>query len=75
MEAAEEAAEAEGVAWAAAMALIPEENVNSIDTVAATGRKYHSIPYRTSDLLKMSVCVFISVSVVILAKANLVSVV
>ena len=38
--AAEEAVEAEDVAWVAAMALIPEENVNSTDTVAATDRKY-----------------------------------
>lgn len=36
----EEAVEAEDVAWAAAMALIPEENVNLIDTVAVTDRKY-----------------------------------
>lgn len=37
---AEVAVEAEGVAWVAAMALMPEENVNLIDTVAATDREY-----------------------------------
>lgn len=36
---AEEAVEAEDVAWAAVMDLIPEENVNLIDIVAVTDRK------------------------------------
>lgn len=40
---AEEAVEAEGVALAEVMALIPEENVNLIGTVAVTGRKCFSV--------------------------------
>lgn len=36
----EVAVEAEDVAWAAAMALTPEESVNLTDTVAVTDRKY-----------------------------------
>lgn len=40
MAAEEEAVEAEDVVLVAAMALIPEENVNLIDTVAVTDRKY-----------------------------------
>lgn len=36
---AEGAVEAEAAEWAEAMVLILEGNVNSIDTVAATGRK------------------------------------
>lgn len=38
----EEPVEAEAAAWAEAMALILEANVNSIDTVAAIGRKCFS---------------------------------
>lgn len=36
----EVAVEAEAAAWVAAMALMPEENGNLIDTVAATDREY-----------------------------------
>lgn len=39
---AEEAVEAEAVEWAEAMVLTLEANVNSIDTVAAIGRKCFS---------------------------------
>lgn len=43
--AAEEAVEAEDAAWVAAMALIPEENANLIDTAAVTDRKYFFSSY------------------------------
>lgn len=39
MAVAEVDVEVEDVAWVAVMALIPEESVNLIDTVAATNRK------------------------------------
>lgn len=42
---AEAAEEAEAAAWVATMALTPEENVNSIDTVAVTDRKYFFASY------------------------------
>lgn len=44
--------EAEDVAWVAAMVLIPEENVNLIDTVAVTDRKYF---FSTNIALKYNI--------------------
>lgn len=45
MAAEEEAVEAEDGASVAPMVLIPEENVNLIDTVAVTDRKYFFSSY------------------------------
>lgn len=39
--------EAEAGAWAVVMVLIPEENVSSTDTAAATDRKYFSVVFVT----------------------------
>lgn len=61
---AEVAAEAEDVAWDAAMALMPEENGNLIDTVAATDREYPFYPliFQVQQICwKTFLCVFMYV--------------
>lgn len=82
--AAGEAVEAEAAAWVAAMALTPEENVNLIDTVAVTDRKYffsfciaHKLNIVVLDqVFYRPLCMLqFSVYVMILPKANVVSVV